>query len=453
VTRRAILHVGPHKTATTYLQYRLLGAGAQLAAAGFTYPELGLDQFAHHLLCDFVRAPTRAGSGLQEEPLRAALARCENVVLSSENFIYATEAELGFLRGLLEGFRMEVVLMVRHPAGLWPSHWQELVKHGRDLTFLDYAAGCCGWTEAVPAASVNPLEQARKFARVFGRDAIRAACFDNLLARGEDLFDWFWRRVLGIASDPPPYRLGRLNPSMPVIRVELLRTLNQLYRAETGEDPGERILQAYHARQDGIEASPGFAQFAAAFHGNATEIVLDGAQELFAQRDRAFMAEFGDRLDNAAGPDALYLAPMQSRTPCADRHWAQASGMGGFVQHVLADLLGTPAPAPPPVHCVLDRVEGAEIFGWAIDEANPLRPVRLAALIDGAAAGECICDLVRPDVLEAGYASARVGFRLRLALPAAGRLELRDGGGAPIVFFWGTERRTALDLVVPQPAG
>ncbi len=180
--RRAVLHVGPHKTASTYLQCRLMLARDALAAHGFAYPEEGIAQFAHHQLYYFLHEATQANSTVTEDGFKRALAAQPNVILSSENFVYLSPAEFRRLRSLLVDFRIEIVLYLRSPVQLWPSHWQELVRQGRDVTFLEYLGACCGWTDVLLPEAVNPVAQIAKLATGFGIERLRILCLENILA-------------------------------------------------------------------------------------------------------------------------------------------------------------------------------------------------------------------------------------------------------------------------------
>ena len=337
MTRRVILHVGPHKTATTYLQFRLLLARDALLAQGFDYPEYARTQFAHHALYHFLLDD--AGAGVFEAEFRKHVESAPNVILSSEDFVYLAPAQLARLKALLPGHHFEIVYYLRHPAYLWPSHWQELVKHGRDVTFLEYLGGLCGWTDALDATAMDPLHHLGKFAECFGPDSLRILCLDNIVQSGADVFVHFWQRVLGLQVPAPVQSVPRLNVSMPAMRIEMLRCLNRRYRDIAGNWPGEIILQGYNAQAEPIEAMPRFAAFRDAFTQWAVKITLDSAQPVIRDRERALLARFGERIENRAAADRIFAQNGASHTLSADRHWPSRFGFASFVDDVLTRIL------------------------------------------------------------------------------------------------------------------
>ena len=340
MTRRVILHVGPHKTASTYLQCRLLLARAALAEHGFRYPEYGVAQFAHHRVYNFLNEHTRAESGLEEAALREAFAGSTDLILSSENFVYLGAPQLTALKAMLPDCGFEIVYFLRNPVHLWPSHWQELVKHGRDVTFLEYLGALNGWTGVMDPAAADPVQQLAAFAACFGAPSLRILCLDNIVADGTDLFVHFWHSVLGISAPAPVQSVPPLNPSFPAPRIELLRCLNRRYADIAGQRPREIIMQAYNAQAEEIEGMPRFRAFTDAFAQWAVPVTLDSAQPFIRQRDRALVARFGRRIENAAAPDRIYAAEaMQSRTLSGDRYWPSRFGFYGFVDQVLQRLV------------------------------------------------------------------------------------------------------------------
>ena len=107
-----------------------------------------------------------------------------NLILSSENFVYLGAPQLAALKALLPDCRFEIVYFLRNPVHLWPSHWQELVKHGRDVTFLEYLGALNGWTGIMDPAAADPVRQLAALASCFGAASLRILCLDNIVADG-----------------------------------------------------------------------------------------------------------------------------------------------------------------------------------------------------------------------------------------------------------------------------
>jgi hypothetical protein len=336
--RRLILHVGPHKTGSTALQHALLNTRDALAEQGFDYPLTGIQQFAHHQLYGVFAGEARAVAELPVAKLLTDLDHGRDVILSSENFIYLGERRLAELRDHLAGFRVEVVIFIRSPVELWPSHWQELVKHGRAETLIEYMAAYLGWNSVIDASIMNPVVQGNRFSRVFGREALRMFSYDNIVDNDEDIYDMFWRSVLRIEAPPPARERRVLNPSLEPVMTEMLRCLNEQH-LQSGARPSDFVLSRYLKVLAEVEASPEYAEFREAFEGSAATLHLESAQELFRNRERMLMNSFGACIENKAAGDRLNTREVFKRNfVYARRYWADRAGLAGWVGRVLARL-------------------------------------------------------------------------------------------------------------------
>lgn len=62
----------------------------------------------------------------------------------------------------------------------------------------------------------------------------------------------------------------------------------------------------------------------------------------------------------------------------------------------------------------VDIIDSKAAIGWAIDQASPNTPVKVELYVNGQLTDTAICDLVRPDVMQAGHATSKCGFRFEL---------------------------------------
>ncbi len=337
--RRIVLHVGPHKTGSTYLQSRLRDSRIALAAAGWAYPDFGMLHFAHHGICEWLMGTPGAPGEVNDASLRDMVARHEHVLLSSEDFVHLNAAQLARLRAALGDAHVAIVYFVRSAVDVWPSHWQELVRHGRDETLLEYLAVHAGWSPVFDPAVMNPIVQADKFARAFGRESLLLVCYDNIARAGGDLFRFFWSDVLGIAAPPPAGSTGIVHPSQPLHRVEMLRSLNERYRQRHGRAPGQRIHMAYWEQAAAIEASPAYDTFRQAFLANASEIRLSNSQTLISVTEHILLRQFGGHIVNKAAPNRIFLNEKCERTVrFCHRAWTDRQGLRGTIDAVLDGL-------------------------------------------------------------------------------------------------------------------
>jgi hypothetical protein len=222
---KLLLHIGPHKTGSTYIQKFFFENTERLQALGVHYPHTGLTgQFGQHELVEKIKA-------LEAEPLAHYLADFigpDTTFISSENFDRLKAADVARLAQALAevlGAPTDVRILFYHRnyADLLPSWWQEEVKHGAVLSFYEFVLPHV----LRPFAShlVNPALVLDLYAQVFGKESLNVVDYDR--ARDELLLPIF--SLLGI--DPGPAQNEIINSSLQVELVEVLRALNSIARA------------------------------------------------------------------------------------------------------------------------------------------------------------------------------------------------------------------------------
>jgi hypothetical protein len=219
-----VIHIGPHKTGTTYLQHAFTELRPWLAQRGVCYPDTWGTIHGHHLLTERLARDT--GGSLQTEfDKLAGNQDFDTVLLSSETLAYGTDMQVHRLKELLRDAPVAIVFYVRRWSELIPSHWREVVKHGSLETLPEFALARL----ADPAASeiVNFALVLGRYAKVFGADSLRVASYSAVVESGEDLLRHFCRSFLAWEA-PPPIKPRRLNESLSMVDSELVRILNAL---------------------------------------------------------------------------------------------------------------------------------------------------------------------------------------------------------------------------------
>jgi hypothetical protein len=221
---RYVIHIGPHKTGTTYLQHAFTRLRPELAARGVLYPhKWGNGEHGHHDLPLALAQPH--GTSMTEAFEALNRSGTDTVLLSSETFSYSSAADIRRLHGLLGGEPATVAFYCRRWSELIPSCWQESVKHGSLNTMPEYVLDCLGDPAVSPIVNFSHILD--RYAAVFGADAIRIASYNSILEAGEDLLTHFCRSFLSW-DDPPPMGLGKVNTSLDIVDSEIIRTLNAL---------------------------------------------------------------------------------------------------------------------------------------------------------------------------------------------------------------------------------
>jgi hypothetical protein len=228
---RVILHIGPQKTGTSYMQKRL-----------FQYRDrLGRHGFAYHLPpttggADQTRAPRPqfsdlgvllAHGGIERFAAELAHMRDEGtecLIVSTEYLSKLTAGQIKPLHALFAGDEVEIYAYCRRWSDRLPSAWWQRVSTGFAQPFPAWLAE----TLATPARNwlVNESLLWQRWARVFGREHINILSYDVLIGAGADLADDFLFNRLnfaGRALNPPKRREVHARP--PPLEVEVIRNL------------------------------------------------------------------------------------------------------------------------------------------------------------------------------------------------------------------------------------
>lgn len=139
-----LVHVGPHKTATSAIQSTLMQVRPQLSDHGVTYPGKFM---AHHRQAMALRGVTHGwpdDAPLVPEPQVwtrfAALVAATpgRVLVSSEFFAYADAATRARLFAELGAERVHILIGARHPAAMAISTWQQALRDGYPVTLDEW---------------------------------------------------------------------------------------------------------------------------------------------------------------------------------------------------------------------------------------------------------------------------------------------------------------------------
>jgi hypothetical protein len=347
--QRIFLHVGPPKTATTYLQHLLRHNAIALAEHGTTFlgDQAELRDAASELLGNtpYADVPPRIGAWAQL--CADVLAQPGDVVISCERFSLLRVPEATTVRNALDGRQIFVVLTFRDSAAHLPSRWQERVKNGGTETwpeFCDLVAGDAGFRASMlrmrsPLAvwsAVLPAEQ---------------VCVITVPPPG------FPRSLVaerfGDAIDVPPGALEHSdaiphNAGLGPAEAELVRRLNADMAELIGPGPGRsgvrdflvRDVLALHPPQPRLEPSRAAFDAARADSDAVVAAVRAHGHPVFGD-----LAELS-HADPPAGPatgvrdGAVLAAALEALAAVAQRSYDE--------RRRAAELARRPLPAHPP---------------------------------------------------------------------------------------------------------
>lgn len=229
ISRRLVLHIGPHKTASSYIQVNLDRARSALAGQGWLYPRDCTDGLeAHHQLAhnadDFLpdTAPHHDTLLKMGETARA---KGQNIILSAEGFCRWKPDNFDRLADILGFETYELVYVIRDHLDLFPSLWAEEVKQGRSLGFAERFAR--EFADPLGSCILNPM---RDINPLLARDRARlhAIPYDCLKPRGIDIFEHLAGTILGLdgfsaVHDKP------VNVKYPIELTEFLRLMTLIH--------------------------------------------------------------------------------------------------------------------------------------------------------------------------------------------------------------------------------
>ncbi|MEJ0049594.1 MAG: hypothetical protein WDN04_28550 [Rhodospirillales bacterium] len=325
-----VIHAGPHKTGSTYLQRCLEFNAPRLLERGILVPGEWNHSAANPSHDGLIRRLNSAGlAELDSKFEEWRRARLNTVVISSEDIAILPPEQLDMLRALIGPDQFVVVFYVRRWSELVTSGWQETVKQGSPLPFLEYVLHRVCNPEECSEINIEP--GLNRLIDAFGRKAMRLVSYSNVLDAGLNLFRHFARNFLGVA-DLAPIAAERVNASLSAAETELIRELNRIDQA-SGAPVTSRMSVALHDMRDDIDIGPLLSVLNGFVRSVSLRENMPFAREIL-RRNRAALADCvvkpvpAIRFYNPIDTTALYVTPG----------YAVPAGFGDAL-HGLRDML------------------------------------------------------------------------------------------------------------------
>ncbi len=133
---RFILHVGPHKTGTSYLQEAFVRTRPLLAERGVLYPATW-GRTAHHGLPELLRGG--ADLRLKRQFAELCMSGYPVVLISVEGLATLPRPAVERLQTLIgPGNPVRIVFYARSWADRLPSHWKQATREGATQSLPEY---------------------------------------------------------------------------------------------------------------------------------------------------------------------------------------------------------------------------------------------------------------------------------------------------------------------------
>ena len=223
------LHIGPHKTGTTYIQKQLVRNQKMLESCGCFYPDFARSHlWGHHDIVSWLANNELDRLVALKDSLSGLIASESKVILSSEDLSKLSKRNIGRLKSYLNEFDVKVVFYVRSWGGRIYSSWQERVKFCSSETLPEFVAN-----EVLNLHKSNTLNYVNvltRYSSVFGEQNMRVVIYDDLMNREEDIFLHLITKVLGVDTQSVALKVAgsRVNSSMSHEEVEIMRAMNVL---------------------------------------------------------------------------------------------------------------------------------------------------------------------------------------------------------------------------------
>ncbi len=285
---RFIVHIGPHKTGTTYLQAVLHTMRDALHPHGVHIPAIwnaAPDVPSHMKL---VRSIREGDLGTVQAQIADMLAnRYEYVVISCEALSRLEPAHIIQLRALLGSAPVTIVYYVRRATERLPSLWQERVKHGYHETLTEFLADHLSRKDKSELWDSLMIDRYRD---VFGVTNIALISYSFLTDSSIDIARHFFSAMLALSDfEFPPE--AHLNVALSDFDVELIRALNAVHRLRGG-DMSPEVRAWFTDRREQFDLAPVLS----AMCQSTCALVLDETVQPFRTVSQALFAAYGSSL-------------------------------------------------------------------------------------------------------------------------------------------------------------
>jgi hypothetical protein len=246
---RYILHVGPHKTGTSYIQKESADRRDELRAVGILYPKTWNTYLDGHTgIYHQLRQGHYGYFGQHFDSFKQEAGSLETALLSNENLEDLSEEPIEVLASYFKPGDTKVVYYIRNWSGLLASTWQESIKHGSTWMFPEYLLQHL--QNPFNSQVLNYNIVLGRYAKYFGAENIIIRSYDNVLSLHHNIFEDLLSTILG-GQVPLKGRNYRENTSENSLNVEVLRLINVSLFGRS-EDPSSRILDIYMKVKDSM---------------------------------------------------------------------------------------------------------------------------------------------------------------------------------------------------------
>jgi len=300
-----IIHIGPAKTGSKYLQSSLFGLRAEMLKDGINYADDWWSDRQPHIshapLLERLKGPPDAATEAAFRRLRES--DCRSVILSCEGFTALPPEKLAYWRSLLGNSPTEIVFYCRRWSERIPSTWRQDIKEGRFETLPELCVRT--FLKPIENRGINYTLVWKDFTAAFGKENLRLVSYSNLRDQNVYIVRHFLSEVVKCRDDVVlPTENIRTNVSPDAFHTETLRSLNYLHFSKTGKTDF-RVRVRYFQREN---MGPGAKSSGA--HADARPATLNSNRLTEAMQQNLSKLRIDDR---SVSFDEVYRAVSQYR--------------------------------------------------------------------------------------------------------------------------------------------
>jgi hypothetical protein len=226
---RFVVHAGPHKTASTYIQKNLQYARNHLLNHGVKFPRVWQTSkdISHRALFD---ALDGSDIGLVQSQIdHLTDDDSKQIIISSEDLSLLSIRSIDMLASVLAPFDADIVFYYRSWPERLPSLWKQRVMDGGIETFPDFLAKSL--INPPASYSMNTASMITRWAEVFGKSKVKIVPYNAPSGIGsDDIFMHFLETIVRIPTEGVILDREPAHVSPGVHDIEILRALNSISR-------------------------------------------------------------------------------------------------------------------------------------------------------------------------------------------------------------------------------
>jgi hypothetical protein len=189
-----VLHIGPHKVASSYIQVNMCSNSSLLEAVGLEIPlpegcTCKPKRFASLALSLQNRSTDASKFSCSNDPIADfsnSLLPNKSYFISSEVFDRLDDSGVRRLRGLLNGFEVKIVVLYRRKLDHLVSYYSQIHKHGPTERFQDFLWDSMILRSDRRASGIFYSDLLRMYSSYFGAENVYVLSYDGMLSRDID---------------------------------------------------------------------------------------------------------------------------------------------------------------------------------------------------------------------------------------------------------------------------